>query len=39
MLGTVTRNDGMSVLCETKIIDFEKFLNIDPSALRDGWRQ
>jgi hypothetical protein len=39
MLDRVTRNDGMSVLCETKIIDFNKFLNIDPSALRDGWQE
>jgi len=39
MLDTITRNDGMSVLRETKIIDFKKLLNIDPSALRDGWQQ
>jgi hypothetical protein len=39
MLDPVTRSDGMAVMCETKIVDFKKFLIVDDSNLRDGWLQ
>ncbi|SRR6266404_6924656 len=39
MLDSITRNDGMAVLCSSKIVDFKKFLNVDDSSFRDGWVQ
>jgi hypothetical protein len=39
MLDKVTRMDGIAVLCGTRVVAFYKFLNVAPSALREGWRE
>jgi hypothetical protein len=39
MLDSITRSDGVAVLCATKIVDFKKFIKIDESAMRDDWFQ
>lgn len=33
------RDDGMTVLCVQKTIEFRKFFNIDPAGLGRGWEQ
>ena len=38
MVDAVTRNDGVAVLCSTKIIDFKKFMASDSSKMREGWQ-
>jgi hypothetical protein len=39
MLDAVTRHDGMAVLCNAKIVDFKKFILVNVSEFRDGWRE
>lgn len=39
MLDLVTRMDGIGVLCGTRTITFYKFINVAPSAFRDGWKE
>jgi hypothetical protein len=39
MLDQATRMDGIAVLCGTRVIAFYKFLNVAPSALREGWKE
>ena len=33
-----TRNDGMAVLCATKVVDFKKFIDVPQDAMRPGWK-
>ena len=39
MVDPVTRNDGMAVLCNTKVVEYKKSMIVDFSMLRDGWKE
>jgi hypothetical protein len=35
----LTRNDGVEIGCETKVVHFKRYYSAPASALREGWRQ
>lgn len=39
MLDKITRVDGIGVLCGSRVVTFYKFINVPPSAFRDGWKE
>ncbi|MBX9726688.1 MAG: hypothetical protein K2X09_05425 [Rickettsiales bacterium] len=39
MLDAYTRNDGVSVLCNTKVVEFKKSLLTNSTDLREGWQE
>lgn len=39
MVDKYTRNDGMTVLCGNKIVEFKKFLKMPSGSLKEGWEE
>ncbi len=39
MVDATTRNDGGAVLCNSKIVDYKKFLKAPSTAMREGWKE
>lgn len=39
MIDKYTRNDGMTLLCGNKIVEFKKFIVTESSAFREGWKE
>jgi hypothetical protein len=35
----LTRNDGVEIGCERKVVHFKRHYNAPASALKDGWRE
>ncbi len=38
MIDTVTRLDGMSVICSLRAVTWNKFIRADMSEMREGWQ-
>ncbi len=38
MVDTVTRMDGMSVICSLRSVAWNKFVMVEMSSLREGWQ-
>ncbi len=34
-----TRQDGVAVICNTKIVEYKKFMNVSSADLRVGWQE
>jgi hypothetical protein len=35
----VTRNDGVEIGCDTKVVHFKRYYSAPASALKEGWRE